>query len=104
MNRTDTISIPIIDGEIVDDTTREIPAPWMRPPVRTVYARPENRLARRARLLTRSPFARHLRIAATAIVDGTWFLVWTVAAGLGLAALFIGFTAMAESLLAATGR
>lgn len=35
--RTDTMRIPIIDGEL--DTTAELRAPWLLPPVTARYAR-----------------------------------------------------------------
>jgi len=74
MNRTDTAYID---------------APWLKPPVTTTYRR-ENRLARRARMLARSPFARHLAIAADTIVTFVWWTLGTLAAGIGVAALFVG--------------
>lgn len=61
MNRrlsTDTIAIPIIEGEL--DTTRAIPAPWLRPPVTATYRRRPSRWQQ----IRRSQFARD-------VVEGT---------------------------------
>lgn len=73
--RTDTIRIPIIDGQV--DTTSEIPAPWLRPAVIRTYATPRARLARRLAMLRRSPFAADLRGARRAAF-------WPLAVGCGL--------------------
>lgn len=100
--RTDTLRIAVIDGEVLDDTTRAIRPPWLRPPVTAIYRR-ENRLARRARIFRASPFARHLVAAADVIVETATGLAWGAVAGLFVAALFVGFPELAAALFAAIG-
>ena len=46
--------------------TTPIPAPWLRPPVTTVYRTPRARLAHARRRFLTSPFVAHLRSSARA--------------------------------------
>jgi hypothetical protein len=80
--RTDTIAIPVIEGEIADTTTA-LPFPWLRPAVTRVHRTPRARLARRWAMVRRSPFAADLARARDAAL--------TTAGTVGLIAFLAGF-------------
>jgi hypothetical protein len=79
--RTDTVRIPVIDGELADhDTTVEFRPPWLLPPVTATYGR---------RRLRDTAAALHL----TASVRSAF---WPTAIGSGL---ILAVTALAGGVL-----